>query len=277
MSRKYDLSNLPPITGGEEKPPTDGDKVDKAEHERVKAEGERAKADATRRETLLRAAQKKNKELEEEVMTPILTSLGLELPEDPEERKQAVAAFIDQQQKTKKGKALPEEEVQRLLGERDKKHTKDLEVREKKSTSYRTKLREVLIREEALKAAIELGATEAGAEAIQMIVEREADLLEEEDGELKAVIKGKDGPKLNRDGAHMAIRDRVNEIAAEKKYESYFRAGRSGSGSPGGGIGSGVGSGTRKRITSAELEKLSMAEYEQIDKQIKSGEVELVQ
>lgn len=230
---------VPLITGGDDPPkpddnPRPGDEppetgtVSKKEFDRIKTL-------ADRRDGLLRKAQKDLADFRE-IMQQIFDALGIELPEDPEERKARLEELKAEREKQRAGtgKTLAKEEHDRILAEREKKHQKDLAAERGTSERLRRRLRDVLIDREAISAAAELGATEGGIEAIRMKIATEADLQEGDgDDEPRAIIKGKDGPRLSdKTSEPMTIRERVEEIARDEKYGSWFKAaGRPGAGS----------------------------------------------
>lgn len=262
---------LLPISGGDDPPK---DPKDPPEGETVpKAQLEAAQALAAKRERIAREKQAEAARLKAD-QDALLEALGIELPDDPEERKQVLETLKTEGEKKRAGKTLSKEEVDRLLGERDKKHSKELDGLKTVSERRKGKLRELLITNEATLAGAELRATDGGLEAVRLIIEREADIIEDDEtGEMKAVIKGKDGPRLNAKGEHMTVRERVEEIANDAKYGAWFQAsGHRGAGSKG----SGLPAGAKKRMTRQEIDALPLDERVKAQDQVARGEVQLV-
>lgn len=276
--RKWGWWPLLPISGGAGEGEGEGEKIEvaKAEFDRLQAQVKSLGEDAARREVAAKKAQR-DAAAGRETLRVALEAFGIEeLPEDPEERQRIFDEVRKQRDAAAKGKTFTPEEVKRQLDERDKRYAKELEAVQTKRARDAALLRSLMITKAARIAALEAGATEAGAEAIQYLIEREA-ALDEDGDELVVIIRdGRDGRKLGPTGAPMTIEDRVAEIAADKKYDSFFRAtGAAGAGSRGSGDGR-KGAEGKRRITREEFERMPMAEYEKVQAEILSGAVQII-
>lgn len=253
----------------------------------TKQEVEALRASAGRVEKLDRDIKEANRRQTsgQKLFNRLLESLGIEsLPDDEEERTRFLDELKAKTTAASKGKTFTQEEVQRQLADRERKHQQAIEAATKRVDGYKGRLTTLMISNAARIAALEAGATEAGAEAIQLIIEREAALAEDEDsGEAMVELRDKNGRRLVN-GAAMTIADRVKEISEDKRYDSFFRSSGSGGagsrgagGRDGRGTGGGGGGGAgKRRITAEEFHNLSQTEYEKIAADIQSGAVEII-
>jgi len=209
------------------------------------------------------------------LFTSLLEALGIEsLPDDEDGRKQVIEELRRGADERRKGKTHTADEVKAMLEARDKKHVKEIEDARAASDRRFKRLREEMVTAAAISAAAEHRATAGGSKVIGMMIDREADVLEE-DGELVAVVKGKDGPRLNAKGERMTIAERVAEIAADQEYAGLFAAaGSRGGGSAGGG--GGADRGARPRMTEAEIDALPLDDRVKVQQDVLKGKILLV-
>jgi hypothetical protein len=271
--RRYGV--LPRIAGAENPPPpVQPKKPDDADPAELQSIIERQKTELGRKDGALRRL-KTEQDKTSRVLSLLLETMELDIPDDENEQVAYFERLKNERLDQKRGKTFPQAEVERQLAVQKDKFEQEKAKMQKEIDLLFKEMRKDRVDAQVAIAAGEHGATPGGAEAIALLIGREAEVVKEDDGTFKTVIKGPDGPKMNSTGAHMSIKERVAEIAADDKYTSFFR----GPVSPGAGSRPGqqplnVPSG-RKKVTAAEMDSMTQQEWEEMNKKIEKGEVTL--